>query len=177
MIDITQHIGLVGKMISLYCKRLLNVYEYDDLFQTGCLGLMRAAQKFDESKGKFSTYACQWILGEIRRMDRDDKYIPNPYRDKQIYSMDSLDREITGTEGSLTVSDILSDGIDYAEIVDDSLMLKTALNKISKKERKIIEDYFIKEKKQKVIAKEINQTQVNVSRLISKSLKTMRKAM
>ncbi len=46
--------------------------EYDDLFQAGCLGLMKAAERFDESRGlKFSTYAVPVILGEIRRLFRD----------------------------------------------------------------------------------------------------------
>ena len=46
--------------------------EYDDLFQAGCLGLIKAAERFDESRGlKFSTYAVPVILGEIRRLFRD----------------------------------------------------------------------------------------------------------
>lgn len=46
--------------------------EYDDLFQAGCLGLIKAADGFDESRGfAFSTYAVPVILGEIRRIFRD----------------------------------------------------------------------------------------------------------
>lgn len=46
--------------------------EYDDLFQAGCVGLIKAAENFDESRGvKFSTYAVPVILGEIRRLFRD----------------------------------------------------------------------------------------------------------
>ena len=47
--------------------------EYDDLFQAGCLGLIKAAERFDESRGLcFSTYAVLVILGEIRRLFRED---------------------------------------------------------------------------------------------------------
>lgn len=46
--------------------------EYDDLFQAGCLGLVKAVSNFDEARGvRFSTYAVPVILGEIKRLFRD----------------------------------------------------------------------------------------------------------
>lgn len=66
---ICQNIGLVHS-----CARRFTVrgIEYDDLFQAGCMGLVKAADGFDESRGlKFSTYAVPVILGEIRRLFRD----------------------------------------------------------------------------------------------------------
>ncbi len=46
--------------------------EYDDLYQAGCLGLLKAVNGFDESLGfVFSTYAVPAILGEIKRIFRD----------------------------------------------------------------------------------------------------------
>ena len=46
--------------------------EYDDLFQAGCMGLVKAADAFDHDRGvRFSTYAVPVILGEIRRLFRD----------------------------------------------------------------------------------------------------------
>ncbi len=46
--------------------------EYDDLFQAGCVGLIKAAENFDVSRGvKFSTYAVPVILGEVRRLFRE----------------------------------------------------------------------------------------------------------
>ena len=46
--------------------------EYDDLFQAGCVGLIKAADGFDETRGfAFSTYAVPAILGEIKRLFRD----------------------------------------------------------------------------------------------------------
>ena len=46
--------------------------EYDDLFQAGCLGLIKAIDNFDESRGLcLSTYAVPVILGEIKRLFRD----------------------------------------------------------------------------------------------------------
>ena len=46
--------------------------EYDDLYQAGCMGLLKAARGFDESRGvMFSTYAVPVILGEIKRLFRE----------------------------------------------------------------------------------------------------------
>lgn len=43
--------------------------EYDDLYGAGCMGLVKAARAFDETRGvKFSTYAVPVILGEIKRL-------------------------------------------------------------------------------------------------------------
>ena len=47
--------------------------EYEDLFQAGCVGLIKAVDGFDESRGfNFSTYAVPVILGEMKRIFRDD---------------------------------------------------------------------------------------------------------
>lgn len=46
--------------------------DYEDLFQAGCVGLIKAADNFDKERGfAFSTYAVPVILGEIRRIFRD----------------------------------------------------------------------------------------------------------
>ena len=45
--------------------------EYDDLYQAGCMGLVKASAAFDAGRGvMFSTYAVPVILGEIRRLHR-----------------------------------------------------------------------------------------------------------
>ena len=47
--------------------------DYDDLYQIGCLGFLKAINNFDQSFGvKFSTYAVPMISGEIKRFLRDD---------------------------------------------------------------------------------------------------------
>ncbi len=67
---------LVEKNLSLVhscARRFINRgVDYDDLYQAGCLGLLKAARGFDESRGfEFSTYAVPAILGEIKRIFRD----------------------------------------------------------------------------------------------------------
>lgn len=66
---IQNNLGLVHSC----CKRFKGRgIEYDDLFQAGCMGLIKAVDGFDESRGlMFSTYAVPVILGEIKRMFRD----------------------------------------------------------------------------------------------------------
>lgn len=60
-------------LVHLCARRFLGRgMEYDDLFQAGCVGLIKAAENFDISRGvKFSTYAVPVILGEVRRLFRD----------------------------------------------------------------------------------------------------------
>ena len=62
------------KLVFNLVKRFQNRgYELEDLFQIGCIGLMKAIDKFDLSYDvKFSTYAVPMIVGEIRRFLRDD---------------------------------------------------------------------------------------------------------
>ena len=59
---------------------VLTIGEFvDDLFQVGCIGLMKAIDNFDLSQNvKFSTYAVPMIIGEIRRYLRDNNPIRYP---------------------------------------------------------------------------------------------------
>ena len=66
---INANIGLVHACAHKFKGRGI---EYDDLFQAGCMGLIKAADAFDTERGvRFSTYAVPVILGEIRRLFRD----------------------------------------------------------------------------------------------------------
>ncbi len=66
---VRENVGLVHACARRFKGRGI---EYDDLFQAGCLGLVKAASHFDESRGvRFSTYAVPVILGEIKRLFRD----------------------------------------------------------------------------------------------------------
>ncbi|MBR7070865.1 MAG: sigma-70 family RNA polymerase sigma factor [Clostridia bacterium] len=66
---IEENFGLVHAI----CKRFIGRgIEYDDLYQAGCIGLIKATDAFDQDRGVcFSTYAVPVILGEVRRMFRD----------------------------------------------------------------------------------------------------------
>ncbi|SHH39302.1 RNA polymerase sporulation sigma factor SigF [Clostridium grantii] len=64
-------------LVAALTKKFMNRgYEYDDIFQIGSMGLIKAIQNFDLSYDvKFSTYAVPMIMGEIRRFLRDDGFI------------------------------------------------------------------------------------------------------
>lgn len=66
---IESNLGLVHSI----CKRFsAKGIEYDDLYQAGCIGLIKATDGFDEERGlMFSTYAVPVIMGEVKRMFRD----------------------------------------------------------------------------------------------------------
>ena len=61
---------LVWSIVQRFSSRGI---ELDDLFQIGCIGLMKSVDKFDlKYEVKFSTYAVPMIIGEIQRFLRDD---------------------------------------------------------------------------------------------------------
>lgn len=61
------------RLVHSCCKRFVGRgIEYEDIFQVGCIGLLKAADGFDSSRGLcFSTYAVPNIIGEIKRLFRD----------------------------------------------------------------------------------------------------------
>ncbi|MFA9556070.1 RNA polymerase sporulation sigma factor SigF [Evansella sp. AB-rgal1] len=67
-------VNLNTRLVWSVVQRFLNRgYEADDLFQIGCIGLIKSVDKFDLSYDvKFSTYAVPMIIGEIQRFLRDD---------------------------------------------------------------------------------------------------------
>ena len=70
---IENNIGLVWSVVKRFSGRGV---EIEDLFQIGCIGLIKAIDKFDSSFNvKFSTYAVPMIIGEIRRYLRDNSKI------------------------------------------------------------------------------------------------------
>ena len=66
---ITENMGLVHSCAHRFAGRGI---EYEDLFQAGCMGLVKAFDAFDRERGvRFSTYAVPVILGEMKRLFRD----------------------------------------------------------------------------------------------------------
>lgn len=112
------NLRLVLSVIKRFSSSNENV---DDLFQIGCIGLMKAIDNFDCTMDvKFSTYAVPMIVGEIRRYLRDNNSIrvSRSLRDiayKAIYAKENLLKETSQEPTLQEISDTI--GIPKEEIV------------------------------------------------------------
>lgn len=192
--------------------------DIDDLFQIGCIGLIKAIDNFDVSlQVKFSTYAVPMIIGEVRRFLRDDHSIriSRSIKDiayKAIYSKEEISKKL-GREATLEeiaeaacipVEDIIyaldaiqtpvslyepvySEGGDTLYIMDqisdkknkeenwlEEISLKEAIDRLNDREKNIIMLRYYDGKTQMEVAKEIDISQAQVSRLEKNALKNMR---
>lgn len=206
-------------LVASISKKFLNRgYEYEDIFQIGCMGLVKAVNNFDEKYNvKFSTYAVPMILGEIKRFIRDDGMIKVSRSVKNTAKKLHYDREALTKELNRdpTIEELSKySGVNVEEIIfaiesanslqylydtihqddgapvllidkisenpqEDSEMidriaLKEALRKLDTKSRQIIMLRYFKDKTQVQVAKMLGISQVQVSRIEKKVLKTMR---
>lgn len=188
--------------------------DYDDLFQAGCVGLVKAADNFDATRGfAFSTYAVPVILGEIRRIFRDGGAVKigRSLKEKARHAMkirDELSTELgreptiselaekLGTDVSsaaelitismptisLTLADDEKSGNELdiptvapEEEISERLSLKSVLDCLDEKDRKLIELRYFKGLTQVKTAGELGMSQVQVSRREKAILMQMRK--
>lgn len=206
---ISENIGLVHSCAHRFKGRGI---EYDDLFQAGCMGLVKAYDAFDFDRGvKFSTYAVPVILGEIKRLFRDGGSI------KISRSLKELSLKVTRVRERLTlklgneptVSQIAEElnitPAEAAEALDASRLpisltepseegggqidvlveseedrivnirsLSQIMSKMTEDDKRLIVLRYFKNKTQTETAKELNMTQVQVSRREKKLLTSMR---
>ena len=115
---VESNLGLVWSIVRRFSNR---GHDNDDLFQIGCIGLIKAIKKFDQSfEVKFSTYAVPMIMGEIKRFLRDDGIIKVSRGLKETANKVRITKEIMlkelGREPSIgEIADKL--GIDHEDIV------------------------------------------------------------
>ncbi len=111
------NLRLVLSVIKKFAGRGENV---DDLFQVGCIGLIKALDNFDTSHGvKFSTYAVPMIVGEIRRYLRDNTSIrvSRSLRDTAYKALSAKERLINKNSKEPTIEEIASEiGASRGEI-------------------------------------------------------------
>lgn len=114
---IEHNLRLVWSVVQRFLNR---GYEADDLFQIGCIGLVKAVDKFDLSYDvRFSTYAVPMIIGEIRRFIRDDGTI------KVSRSLKELHHKIRQSKETLTKQ--LHRNPTIQEVADDLNISKEEL--------------------------------------------------
>ena len=175
----------------------------NDLFQVGCIGLIKAIDNFDLTQGvRFSTYAVPMIVGEIRRFLRDNSAIrvSRSLRDtayKAIYAREAL---ITRNNREPTVMEIAEEtGIPKEDIVFaldaivdpvslyepvyrkngenswvEYLALNDAMKRLSHRENRIIKMRFYEGKTQMEVADELAISQAQISRIEKSALQNMR---
>ncbi|HHT51367.1 MAG TPA: RNA polymerase sporulation sigma factor SigG [Eubacteriaceae bacterium] len=112
------NLRLVLSVIQRFNNRGENL---DDLFQVGCIGLIKAIDNFDLSQNvKFSTYAVPMIIGEIRRYLRDNNPIrvSRSLRDIAYKALQVKDQLISKNTREPTISEISKElGISREEVV------------------------------------------------------------
>lgn len=117
-IFIKGNLRLVLSVIKRFYGRGENV---DDLFQVGCIGLIKAMDNFDlEQNVQFSTYAVPMIIGEIRRYLRDNNPIrvSRSIRDLAYKALSVKERITKETQKEPTIEEIAKElGVEKEEIV------------------------------------------------------------
>lgn len=117
-IFIKGNLRLVLSVIGRFSNSSENV---DDLFQVGCIGLIKAIDNFDLSQQvMFSTYACPMIIGEIRRYLRDNNSIrvSRSLRDTAYKAIYAKEAYIKKNNKEPTIMEIASEiGINKEDIV------------------------------------------------------------
>ena len=220
---ISGNLRLVLSVISRFTRgsagRSKGVPNADDLFQVGCIGLIKAIDNFDTEKDvRFSTYAVPMIIGEIRRYLRDNNPIrvsrslrDTAYRALQAQgelqsrlgrepSVEEIAAEIGVDEETVCLAmestyepvslyePVYQDGGDAICVIDQvqdgavstegwvtHLALKSAIDRLSERERGIVMKRFFAGKTQMEVAQEIGISQAQVSRLEKAALKEMRR--
>jgi len=116
---ISENIGLVHACANKFRGKGT---EYDDLFQAGCVGLIKAADGFKPELGfAFSTYAVPVILGEIKRIFRDSGSVKigRALKEKARYAMQEKERMVAQMDREPTISELAQRlGTDIAETAE-----------------------------------------------------------
>ena len=126
------NLRLVLSVIQKFASRGENM---DDLFQVGCIGLIKAIDNFDTSHDvKFSTYAVPMIIGEIRRYLRDNNVIrvSRSMRDTAYRAL-AVKERLTAQTGREPTIDEIAKELDVPK-EDISTALEAILDPVSLQE-------------------------------------------
>ena len=175
MIKFEDHIGLVYTVLS---KIKLGNYEYDDLFQEGCIGLMSAIEKFDESKGhKFSTFAITCIRNQIFLSFQTDKW----YFGTQAERMKGLAPEPIYLETKTTENTTYYDYLEADDNVEGLIVSEmyahglANLKCLAKREKEILDLYFYQDYNIMEIAKMLGCSHQSVQSTKKRALEKIKK--
>ena len=201
---IAGNLRLVLSVIQKFTNRGENV---DDLFQVGCIGLIKAIDNFNTDLDvRFSTYGVPMIVGEIRRYLRDNSSlrVSRSMRDTAYKVLQAKEKYISEHQKEPTIEEIakileikreevvfaldaIVDPVSLYEPVyvrdskntDESwleqIALKEAMNRLSDRERKILNLRFFEGKTQMEVSAEVGISQAQVSRLEKNAISQIKK--
>ena len=213
---IAGNLRLVLSVIQKFTHRGENV---DDLFQVGCIGLIKAIDNFNTDLDvRFSTYGVPMIVGEIRRYLRDnsslrvsrsmrdtaykvlqakEKYISEHQkeptieeiakileikREEVVFALDAIVDPVSLYEpvydhggDTICVMDQVRDSKNTDESWLEQIALKEAMNRLSDRERKILNLRFFEGKTQMEVSAEVGISQAQVSRLEKNAISQIKK--
>ncbi len=127
VVDLSQH--LIQHFVKLYSKN----HEYEDLFQAGAEGVLKALERYDPERGVlFSTFASHCILGEIRHEIRREKtfYRPAWIIDLQHKILEETDRMIQRNGAIPTLAEVAA----KTNVKEDGLGMVMQAGRISLEE-------------------------------------------
>ena len=184
--QIRENLGLVHTVANRFRGRGI---EYDDLYQSGCVGLIKAVDRFDPTLGyAFSTYAVPVIIGEIKRLFRDGGAGREPTIGElaELLSCDPAEAaEIVGVmQPTVSINSAGEDGdttldipVDDSEQLFDRLTVLQAMDGLEKSEQMLVELRYYKGLTQCKTAEILGLSQVQVSRKEKAVLQKMRRVM
>jgi RNA polymerase sigma factor for flagellar operon FliA len=187
---VLEHLPLVKKVASKIYRRIPEgVIEFEELVNTGVIGLIKAIDRYDENKAKFSTYAYIKIRGEILDYLRKLDFLPRNLREKvksgeldalkeEVAAFISLEEKLFSDSDRFTVKDILSssDRSPEEEIIVAELRQKLteAISRLPEKEQLVLQLIFVEELDLRSISEILGVSVSRVSQLKSSAIKRLR---
>ena len=157
-------------------RRYTGAHEpFDDLLQVATVGLVKAVDGFDRSRGSaFSSYAVPTIVGELKRYFRDlgwSVHVPRGAQEMAL-KVENAHQELVGRLGRAPTVNELAEYLELSidEVVDASLTIARAARYLSPRERRVLELRFAGDLTQTQIAAEIGVSQMQVSRILRTAL-------
>ena len=179
---ISGNLRLVLSVIQKFSGRGENV---DDLFQVGCIGLIKAIDNFDVSQNvRFSTYGVPMIAGETGREPTTEEIASalGIRREEVVFSLDAISDPVSLFEPvysdageSVCVMDQIRDDRDTDESWLERLALSDAISALGEREKRILALRYYDGKTQMEVADEIHISQAQVSRLEKNAIAQIKK--
>ncbi len=163
-------------LVKYVLKRVTYDNDYDDLYQAGCIGLLKAINNYDQTKAKFSTYAYKYIINEIKSEYRNSKLVRLP---KNLYYLKrKIDPSLTISQNAKnlnvsaeTIISILDEPESESYAIPEPEIDLRNLNFI---EKRIVEMIYYEHKSQEEISKYLHRSQSFVSRTIKDALNKLK---